>query len=172
MWTESCLPTTAMKDMCFEISFINKMGSDDNVRYQITGQCMNEILSSLNVSQKSHYLCDGTIHQQTTSCSFQQQEQRVEQEHRTTNQQTASCSNQLHDRQSENAPYSLRPNGSFAQEHVTPVSDMNSVPAYVAPNNFGLSSQDCNIANYINQSQHGTSDNNNDMNSNNAMAEM
>ena len=72
--------------MCFEMSFINKMGSDDNVRYQITGQCVNETLSSLNILQKSHCLHDGTIHQQTISHYFQQQEQLIEQEHRTIDQ--------------------------------------------------------------------------------------
>ena len=49
-----------IRDMCFETSFLNKLGCVEDYRYQITGQCFNDMLSNLNSLQSKRFVCDAT----------------------------------------------------------------------------------------------------------------
>ena len=63
VWSDSSHQNRTMRDMCFEISFINKLGCIDSDHYQITGQCLNEMISSLNTLQTKKIVYDGTINE-------------------------------------------------------------------------------------------------------------
>ena len=50
-WSNNAHVGMRIRDMCFEISFLNKLGCVEDSRYQITGQCFNDMLSILNSFQ-------------------------------------------------------------------------------------------------------------------------
>lgn len=60
VWSTNIHIGMSIRDMCFEISFLNKLGCVDSTRYQITGQCFNEILSNLNSLQSKRFVYDAT----------------------------------------------------------------------------------------------------------------
>ena len=72
VWSDSLNPNMTMRDMCFEISFINKLGSIDSDHYQVTGQCLSEMTSSLNALQTKKFVYDGTINECMTLSNNEQ----------------------------------------------------------------------------------------------------
>ena len=60
VWSNNMHVGMRIPYVCFEISFLNKLGCVEDSRYQITGQYFNDMLSNLNILQSKKFVHDAT----------------------------------------------------------------------------------------------------------------
>ena len=60
-WSDLFMSTYSIRDMNFEISFLDKSGKEQRDHIQVTGQCFSGLISILNSFQKLKFIYDGTL---------------------------------------------------------------------------------------------------------------
>ena len=60
-WSDLFMSTCSIRDVNFEISFLDKSGKEQRDHMQATGQCFSGLISMLNSFQKRKFIYDGIL---------------------------------------------------------------------------------------------------------------